>query len=97
MNEAHDLALLLRAGALPRPSTSSRSARSVPSLGQDNIDQGFRSTVIGFVLVLIFMAVYYRVFGLVANLALTRICPDRGHHLHAAGRRSPCRASPASC
>src|SRR5690606_1465072 len=42
-----------------------------PSLGQDNIDQGFRSVIFGFVLVLIFMVVRYRVFGLVANLALT--------------------------
>jgi preprotein translocase subunit SecD len=41
-----------------------------PSLGQDNIDQGFASVVIGFVLVLVFMAFWYRGFGLVANLAL---------------------------
>ena len=42
-----------------------------PSLGQANIDQGFRSVVIGFVLVLDLMGVYYRRFGLVANVALT--------------------------
>jgi len=41
-----------------------------PSLGADNVAQGFKSVVIGFVLVLIFMAIYYRVFGLVANMAL---------------------------
>ena len=41
-----------------------------PSLGQANIDQGFRSVIVGFILVLIFMAVYYRVFGLFANVAL---------------------------
>ena len=41
-----------------------------PSLGQQNIDQGFKSVVIGFVLVMVFMAIYYRVFGLVADLAL---------------------------
>jgi preprotein translocase subunit SecD len=42
-----------------------------PSLGQDNIEKGFQSVLIGFFLVLIFMAVYYRVFGLIADLALT--------------------------
>ena len=42
-----------------------------PSLGQANIDQGFLSVVIGFILVLVLMAVYYKRFGLVANLALT--------------------------
>ncbi|MCK5362211.1 MAG: SecD/SecF family protein translocase subunit, partial [Gammaproteobacteria bacterium] len=40
-------------------------------LGQENIEQGFRSVIIGFILVLVFMAVYYKIFGLVANLALT--------------------------
>jgi preprotein translocase subunit SecD len=42
-----------------------------PSLGKDNIDQGFKSVLIGFCAVLVFMAVYYRLFGLVADLALT--------------------------
>ena len=42
-----------------------------PSLGQDNIDKGFDSVVIGFVLVLIFMAIYYKVFGLIADIALS--------------------------
>ena len=41
-----------------------------PSLGQQNIDMGFKSVVIGFIFVMVFMAIYYRVFGLVANLAL---------------------------
>ena len=41
-----------------------------PSLGQDNIDKGFNSVLIGFALVLVFMAVYYKVFGLIANVAL---------------------------
>ena len=71
MNEAHNLALLLRAGALAAPMDIVEERTVGPSLGQDNINQGFRSTIIGFVLVLIFMAVRYRVFGLVANLALT--------------------------
>ena len=69
--EARDLALLLRAGALAAPIEIVEERTVGPSLGQENIEQGFRSVIIGFVLVLVFMAVYYRVFGLVANLALT--------------------------
>ena len=69
--EARDLALLLRAGALSAPIEIVEERTVGPSLGQDNIDMGFRSVVIGFVLVLVFMAVYYRVFGLIANVALT--------------------------
>ncbi len=68
--EAHDLALLLRSGALAAPIEIIEERTIGPSLGQDNIDQGFRSVIIGLVLVLIFMAFYYRVFGLVANVAL---------------------------
>jgi preprotein translocase subunit SecD len=69
--EARDLALLLRAGALAAPVEIIEERTVGPSLGKENIEQGFRSVIIGFILVLIFMAVYYRVFGLVANLALT--------------------------
>ncbi|MBC8518885.1 MAG: protein translocase subunit SecD [Gammaproteobacteria bacterium] len=69
--EARDLALLLRAGALAVPMEIVEERTVGPSLGQDNIDKGFLSVMIGFVLVLIFMAIYYRVFGLVANLALS--------------------------
>ena len=69
--EARNLALLLRAGALAAPIEIVEERTVGPSLGQANIDQGFRSVVIGFVLVLALMAVYYRRFGLVANLALT--------------------------
>lgn len=69
-SEAYDLALLLRAGALAAPIEIVEERTVGPSLGQDNIDQGFASVVIGFVFVLIFMAIWYRVFGLVANLAL---------------------------
>jgi preprotein translocase subunit SecD len=68
--EAHDLALLLRAGALAAPIEIVEERTIGPSLGQDNIDQGFKSVVIGFILVIVFMAVYYRVFGLVADLVL---------------------------
>ncbi len=68
--EAHDLALLLRAGALAAPIEIVEERTIGPSLGQDNIDQGFLSVMIGLGLVMIFMAIYYRLFGLVANMAL---------------------------
>jgi len=70
MAEASQLALLLRAGALAAPMEIVEERTVGPSLGRDNVEQGFKSVVIGFVLVLVFMAVYYRVFGLVADLAL---------------------------
>jgi preprotein translocase subunit SecD len=69
-NEAHNLALLLRAGALAAPIEIVEERTIGPSLGQDNIDQGFESVVIGFGLVVVFMGAYYRVFGLVADLVL---------------------------
>ena len=70
INEASQLALLLRAGALAAPMEIVEERTVGPSLGADNVAQGFKSVVIGFALVLVFMALYYRVFGLVANLAL---------------------------
>jgi len=69
--EARDLALLLRAGALRAPMVIVEERTVGPSLGQENIDRGFLSVIVGFVLVLLFMAVYYKVFGLVANVALS--------------------------
>ncbi len=69
--EAQELALVLRSGALAAPIEIVEERTVGPSLGKDNIRQGFNSVIIGFIVVLIFMAVYYRVFGLVANLALT--------------------------
>lgn len=68
--EAKDLALLLRAGALAAPVAIVEERTIGPSLGQDNIDKGFRAVVIGLALVMVFMMLYYRVFGLFANLAL---------------------------
>jgi preprotein translocase subunit SecD len=68
--EAHQLALLLRAGALAAPITIVEERTIGPSLGQDNIDQGMVSVIVGLIAVMIVMAIYYRVFGLVANLAL---------------------------
>lgn len=69
-SEARDLALLLRAGSLAAPIYKVEERTIGPSLGQDNIDKGMLAVIVGFILVVIFMAVYYRVFGLVANLAL---------------------------
>ncbi|KUJ72135.1 protein translocase subunit SecD [Thiomicrospira sp. WB1] len=69
--EAQDLALLLRAGALAAPMEIVEERTIGPSMGQDNINQGFLSVVIGFALVLVVMAMRYKVFGLVANVALT--------------------------
>jgi len=69
-SEARDLALLLRAGALAAPIDIVEERTVGPSLGQDNIDQGFASVIIGFVLVLFCMAFFYRGFGLIANMAL---------------------------
>jgi len=68
--EAHDLALLLRAGALAAPVFKVEDRTIGPSLGQDNIDRGFRAVQVGFLAVVIFMAVYYRWFGMIANVAL---------------------------
>ncbi|MEM7708825.1 MAG: protein translocase subunit SecD [Pseudomonadota bacterium] len=68
--EASELALLLRAGALAAPVEIVQESFIGPSLGEDNIEKGFNSVKIGFLLVLIFMAIYYRLFGVVADLAL---------------------------
>ncbi len=68
--EARDLALLLRAGALAAPVYKVEERTIGPSLGQDNIDRGFRAVQIGFLAVIVFMAIYYRWFGIIANLAL---------------------------
>ncbi len=68
--EARDLALLLRAGALAAPIFKVEERTIGPSLGQENIDKGMMAVVVGFLLVVLFMGVYYRVFGLVADLAL---------------------------
>jgi len=69
-DEAANLALFLRAGALAAPVRIVEERTIGPSLGQENIDKGFMSVVIGFALVLVFMALYYKMFGLFANVAL---------------------------
>ena len=68
--EAHNLALLLRAGALAAPIQIVEERTVGPSLGQDNIDQGLMSVIIGFLAVVVFMAFYYSWFGVVANVVL---------------------------
>ena len=69
-NEANDLALLIRSGALAAPMYFLEESTIGPSLGQENIDRGVLSVQIGLALVLVFMLVYYRLFGLIANIAL---------------------------
>ncbi len=68
---ANELAMLLRAGALAAPVQIVEERTIGPSLGQDNIDAGVLSVQIGLALVLVFMLVYYRMFGVIANIALT--------------------------
>ena len=68
--EASDLALLLRAGALAAPMKFVEERTVGPSLGKENIELGMKSIVIGFSLVVLFMAFYYRVFGIAANISL---------------------------
>ncbi|MEP6366238.1 MAG: protein translocase subunit SecD [Marinobacter sp.] len=69
--EAAELALLLRAGALAAPMYFVQERTIGPSLGQKNIDAGVMSVALGFGLVLLYMLVYYRGFGLIANVALS--------------------------
>ena len=69
-DESRELALLLRAGALAAPMEIIEERTVGPSLGQANIDSGFSSFVVGFIAVCIYMTVYYRVFGLIANIGL---------------------------
>jgi preprotein translocase subunit SecD len=68
--EANDLAIVLRAGALPAPVKIIQDLTVGPSLGRDSIDKGIRSTMIAGALVIIFMMVYYRLSGVIADFAL---------------------------
>jgi len=67
---AHNLAIVLRAGALPAPIKVVEERSIGPSLGQDSINQGLDSIIWGCAMVLLFMVVYYRLFGAIANVAL---------------------------
>ena len=68
--EASELALLLRAGALAAPMKFVEERTVGPSLGKENIELGMRSIIIGLALVVLFMTFYYRVFGIAANISL---------------------------
>ena len=68
--EATDLALLLRSGALPTPLTVVEERTVGPDLGEDSIKSGTNSLIIGFILVILFMFYKYKIFGLIANIAL---------------------------
>ncbi|MHA2940075.1 protein translocase subunit SecD [Vibrio sp. RC27] len=69
-SEAHNLALLLRAGALIAPISIVEERTIGPSMGQQNIDQGIQACIWGMVAVMLFAIVYYRKFGVIANVAL---------------------------
>ncbi|MBF89840.1 MAG: protein translocase subunit SecD [Candidatus Marinimicrobia bacterium] len=70
MNEAKDIAIVLRAGALPAPVNIIEERTVGPSLGQDSIDQGTTSIIVGLLLVLAFMSFYYKGAGFIASIAL---------------------------
>lgn len=70
LNEATDLAIILRAGALPAPVNIIQNVTVGPSLGRDSIEKGVKATLMGAALVLIFMIFYYRLAGVLADLAL---------------------------
>ena len=70
LQEAEDLALLLRSGALAAPMTITQESTVGPSLGEENIQKGLKSLAYGFAAVSIFMLIYYRVFGLFSVMAL---------------------------
>jgi len=70
MQEARDLAIVLRAGALPAPVASIEERTVGPSLGQDSVRRGQLSIALGIILVILFMIVYYRMSGFIADVAL---------------------------
>ena len=70
MEEARDQAIVLRAGALPAPVKILEERTVGPSLGKDSIDKGFKSMVIGGIIVVLFMIIYYGFSGIIADLAL---------------------------
>jgi preprotein translocase subunit SecD len=70
MEEANNLAIVLRAGALPAPLKIIQDLTVGPSLGRDSIEKGIRATLVAGVLVVVFMAVYYRLSGVIADFAL---------------------------
>ena len=80
-NEASELALLLRAGALAAPMKFVEEQTIGPTLGQENIDKGLNSVIVGFILVFIFMLIRYRLFGLLQMCAYFKPCPCNCNHV----------------
>ncbi|MBI4401051.1 MAG: protein translocase subunit SecD [Nitrospirae bacterium] len=76
MQEANDLAIVLRAGALPAPLKIIQDLTVGPSLGRDSIEKGIRSTLVAGAMVVVFMVIYYRLSGVIADfaLALNLVC-----------------------
>ncbi|RMF54729.1 MAG: protein translocase subunit SecD, partial [Calditrichaeota bacterium] len=70
IEEAKDLAIVLKAGALPAPAKIIEERTVGPSLGKDSVEQGYKSAVLGLILVALFMMVYYKFSGFVADIAL---------------------------
>ncbi len=70
VDESRDLALLLRAGSLPATISVVEERVIGPSMGQENIDKGIQSVVVGFCLIVVFMTAYYSLFGVIANVVL---------------------------
>jgi len=70
MQEAHDLAIVLRAGALPAPVKVIEERTVGPSLGRDSIEKGLKAALVGGVSVVLFMAIYYNLSGIIADFAL---------------------------
>ena len=68
--EAHDLAIVLRAGSLPAPVKVLENRTVGPSLGMDSIRKGVRAAIVGLIVVVLFMAIYYRLSGIIADIAL---------------------------
>ena len=69
-NEANDLALMIRSGALAAPMYFMEESTVGPSLGQENIENGINSVLVGMALIVVFMVLLYRICGLIANVAL---------------------------
>jgi protein-export membrane protein SecD len=70
LQEAKDLAIVLRAGALPAPIKVIENRTVGPSLGRDSINKGIIASILGFILVIIFMAIYYKLSGIIADIGL---------------------------
>jgi preprotein translocase subunit SecD len=95
---ANDLAVLLRAGALPAPADGGGGADRGPSWGADAIRRGVISLAVGAAFVFLYMGLAYGLFGWFANIALlVNIMLMLAASLGAGGDARPCRASPASC